>query len=160
MAGLDYALLLKDFSDLRRFALKFLEGLSEEVALTLPVGFSNHLHWQLGHLLYTQGETLYTWCGVATPFPGYRDYFGLGTRPDRDYDSLAPDWETLLAQARKHLAALPAAVADRLDRPLSKPYKLMNVAMTTAGETLPFLIAHEGEHIGHLKRLRKAALGK
>jgi hypothetical protein len=32
----------------------------------------------------------------------------------------------------------------------------MNVAMATAGETLPFLIAHEGEHIGHLKRLRKA----
>jgi hypothetical protein len=159
MAGLDYSVLLKDFSDLRTFSLKFLGGLSEEVALTRPQGFPNHLHWQLGHLLYTQGVTLFTWCGLPTPFPRYGDYFGLGTRPE-DYDSLAPDWDTLLQQARRHLASLPGAVADRLDRPLSKPYKLMNVTMSTAGETLPFLIAHEGEHIGHLKRLRKAALGK
>jgi hypothetical protein len=159
MGGLDYAVLLKDFSDLRSFSLKFLEGLSEEVALTRPEGFPNHLHWQLGHLLYTQGETLFTWCGLPTPFPGFGDYFGLGTRPE-DYDSLVPDWDGLLVRAKKHRASLPAAVADRLDRPLVKPAKLMNVAMATAGETLPFLIAHEGEHIGHLKRLRKAALGR
>lgn len=160
MNGLNYAVLLKDFSDLRGFSLKLIAGLPEKAALTLPEGFPNHLHWQLGHLLYTQGETLFSWCGFPTPFPGYGDYFGLGTRPERDYDSLAPDWETLLKQARRHLTTLPAAVAERLDRPLLKPYKLMNVTMTTAGETLPFLIAHEGEHIGHLKRLRKAALGK
>jgi hypothetical protein len=159
MKGLDYAVLLKDFSDLRAFSLKFLAGLPEEVARTRPQGFSNHLHWQLGHLLYTQGITLFTWCGTPTPFPGYGDYFGLGTGPG-DYDSLAPDWDSLQTQARRHLKSLPAAVADRLDRPLLKPQKLMNVTMTTAGETLPFLIAHEGEHIGHLKRLRKAALGK
>jgi hypothetical protein len=39
---------------------------------------------------------------------------------------------------------------------LVKPYKLMNISMATAGETLPFLLAHEGEHIAHIKRLRKA----
>jgi hypothetical protein len=159
MKALDYAILLRDFGDLRAFSLKFLEGLPEEAAWTRPEGFPNHLHWQLGHLLFTQGETLFSWCGLPTPFPGYGEYFGLGTRPE-DYDSLVPDWETLLRQARRHLASLPAAVIDRLDRPLAKPRKLMNVSMTTAGETLPFLIAHEGEHIGHLKRLRKAALGR
>lgn len=158
-SALDYAVLLRDFRDLRAFSLKFVEGLSEAEALTRPEGFPNHPHWQLGHLLYTQGETLFTWCGLPTPFPGFRDYFGLGTRPE-DYDSLAPDWETLLKLARRHLDGLGAAVAGRLERPLSKPRKLMNVSMATAGETLPFLIAHEGEHIGHLKRLRAAIRGR
>lgn len=157
--ALDYAVLLRDFRDLRAFSLKFLEGLSEDEARTLPEGFPNHPHWQLGHLLFTQGETLFTWCGLPTPFPGYRDYFGLGARP-ADYDSLVPDWETLLRQARRHLETLAGAVADRLDRPLIQPRKLMNVSMRTAGETLPFLIAHEGEHIAHLKRLRKAVRGR
>ena len=158
MAGdaLSYAVLLKDFSDLRVFSLKFLESLTEEEALTQPEGFPNHLHWQLGHLLFTQGESLYTWCGLPTPFRGYGDWFGLGTRPEEAYDSLVPDWDTLLREARKHLAALPAEVSGRLDRSLVRKVKLMNVSMATAGETLPFLIAHEGEHIGHLKRLRKA----
>jgi hypothetical protein len=32
----------------------------------------------------------------------------------------------------------------------------MDIAMNTTGETLPFLMAHEGEHIAHIKRLRKA----
>ena len=155
MEGLPYATLLKDFGDLRAFSLKFLEGLDEEEALTRPGDFPNHLHWQLGHLLYTQGETLFAWCGLPHPFPGFGAYFGLGSRPE-DYDSLVPDWDTLLRLARRHLASLPEAVSGRLDRPLAKPRKLMNLPMRTAGETLPFLIAHEGEHIAHIKRLRKA----
>lgn len=155
MPGLSYATLLRNFTDLRRFSLKFLEGIQSDEALFRPEGFPNHLHWHLGHLLFTQGETLFTGCGFPTPFPGYRDYFDKGTRPE-DYDSLVPDWETLMAQARRHLESLPAAVADRLDRPLVRPRRFMNLGMATAGETLPFLIAHEGEHIGHLKRLRRA----
>jgi DinB superfamily len=155
MTGLTYATLLQDFLDLRRFSLKFLEGMTAEEAQIRPPGFPNHLHWQLGHLLYTQGETLFTGCGFPSPFPGYRDYFDKGTGPG-DYDSLVPDWESLMSQARRHVDSLPAAVADRLDRPLTRSRKLMNVSMATAGETLPFLIAHEGEHIGHLKRLRRA----
>lgn len=155
MDGLPYATLLKDFGNLRGLSLKFLEGLDAEEAWARPEGFSNHLHWQLGHLLYTQGEALFTWCGLRTPFPGYGDYFGLGTRPE-NYDSLVPDWESLLAQARRQLATLDEAVAGRLDQPLIRPRRFMNLSMTSTGETLPFLIAHEGEHLGHLKRLRKA----
>jgi hypothetical protein len=153
--ALPFATLLKDFSDLRAFALKLLGGIEERDAMHMPEGFRNHLHWQLGHLLYTQGTTLYEWCGLPTPFRGFAPYFGLGTSP-ADFDSLVPDWDVLLMSARKHLASLPGEVAGRLERPLAKPYRLMNIAMATAGETLPFLIAHEGEHIAHIKRLRKA----
>lgn len=155
MNALAYAKLLQDFTDLRRFSLKFLQGMSAEEALTQPQGFSNHLHWQLGHLLYTQGQALYTWCGLPTPFPGFESYFGMGSGPEA-YDSLAPDWDILVRKARRHLASLPGEAEARLDRPLTRPRRLMNLSMSTAAETLPFLIAHEGEHLAHIKRLRKA----
>jgi hypothetical protein len=154
--SLPFATLLRDFSDLRAFTLKFLANITEEESLSVPPGFKNSLHWQLGHLLFTQGITLYDWCGVSSPIPkDFQGYFGLGTSPE-DYDSLVPDWDRLLALAAIQLRALPKDVAGRLQKPLRKPYKLMNIAMTTAGETLPFLLAHEGEHLAHIKRLRKA----
>jgi hypothetical protein len=159
---LPFATLLRNFTDLRVFNLKFLANIREDEALQVPrvpqfpESFRNSLHWQLGHLLFTQGITLYDWCGVASPIPkGFAAYFGLGTSPE-DYDSLVPDWDQLLALAAVQVRALPKDVAGRLERPLGKPYKLMNITMTTAGETLPFLIAHEGEHLAHIKRLRKA----
>ena len=157
--SLSFQTLLRDFSDLRAFSLKFLVNLSAEEAAQQPPGFSNTLHWHLGHLLYTQGTTLYEWCGVPSPFPGgFKAYFGLGTGPD-DFDSLMPDWDQLLGLARTHVRTLPDQVAGRLHLPLAQPRKLMNISMATAADTLPFLIAHEGEHLAHIKRLRKAVKG-
>lgn len=148
--------LLRDFTDVRAFSLKFLANLSEKEALKIPAGSSNCLHWHLGHLLYTQGITLYAWCGLPSPFPRrFEEYFGRGTSP-KGYDSLMPDWDSLLALGVKHLRSLPGEVSGRLHQPLDKTYKLMNISMATVGETLPFLLAHEGEHIAHIKRLRKA----
>lgn len=154
--SLPFSTLLRDFSDLRSFALKFLVTMEADEAFRVPEGFKNSLHWQLGHLLYTQGITLFEWCGLPSPFgPGFAPYFGLGSSP-RDYDSLVPDWDELLALARRHVRSLPEQVAGRLQQPLIAPRKLMNLSMATAGDTLPFLLAHEGEHLAHIKRLRKA----
>ena len=94
--------------------------------------------------------------GCLRPSPArFEEYFGRGTSP-KGYDSLMPDWDSLLALGVKHLRSLPGEVSGRLHQPLDKTYKLMNISMATVGETLPFLLAHEGEHIAHIKRLRKA----
>ena len=154
--SLPLSTLLRDFSDLRAFSLKFLVTMEPDEAFQVPEGFKNSLHWQLGHLLYTQGVTLFEWCGLPSPFHrGFQQYFGLGTSPG-DYDSLVPDWDELLALARRHVRALPEQVSGRLHQPLINPRKLMNISMATAADTLPFLLAHEGEHLAHIKRLRKA----
>ncbi|MDB5103497.1 MAG: hypothetical protein JWP91_1186, partial [Fibrobacteres bacterium] len=93
---------------------------------------------------------------LPSPCPGgFQGYFGLGTSPS-EYDSLIPDWDELLTLAGRQARALPDQVAGRLHQPLVKPRKLMNISMATAGDTLPFLLAHEGEHLAHIKRLRKA----
>jgi hypothetical protein len=154
--SLPFSTLVRDFTDLRSFVLKFLVTMESDEALLVPEGFKNSLHWQLGHLLYTQGTTLFEWCGLPSPFHrGFQQYFGLGSSP-KDYDSLVPDWDILLALARRHVRDLPDQIAGRLDQPLITPRKLMNISMVTAGDTLPFLLAHEGEHLAHIKRLRKA----
>ncbi|MDB5105656.1 MAG: hypothetical protein JWP91_3345, partial [Fibrobacteres bacterium] len=65
--SLPFQTLLRDFADLRAFSLKFLVNMKADEALIVPEGFKNSLHWQLGHLLYTQGTTLFEWCGLPSP---------------------------------------------------------------------------------------------
>jgi hypothetical protein len=154
--SLPYSVLLREFSEVRAFTLKFLESIDAEEAMRIPVGFANNLHWHLGHLLFAQGAAFYLWSGRPLPYRrGFGDYFGRGSSP-AEYDSLVPDWDELLSLAKRQHRELPGAVAGRLDQRLVKPVRLMDIAMTTTGETLPFLMAHEGEHIAHIKRLRKA----
>src|SRR6187402_3046359 len=115
------ATLVRDFTDVRAFSLKFLANMSEKEGLKVPAGSNNCLHWHLGHLLYTQGTTLYEWCGLPSPFPRrFKEYFGLGTSP-KGYDSLIPDWDSLLALGARHLRSLPGEVSGRLHLPLVKP---------------------------------------
>lgn len=157
--SLPFSTLLRDFADLRTFALGFVANLSAEQALAVPAGFRNSLHWQVGHLLYTQCTTQFEWRGLPSPLHrDFPEYFGRGTDPGA-YDSLVPDWDVLLRLARVQLRALPE-VAGSLNAPLLETRKLMNVSMGTVGETLPFLLAHEGEHIAHIKRLRAAVLAR
>lgn len=157
--SLPFATMLRNFSDLRSFSLKFVANVGAEAAMAVPEGFNNSLHWQVGHLLYTLDIALFGWCGLPSRLDrDFPEYFGRGTSPE-DYDSLAPDWDDLLSIAERELRALPE-VRDRLGHPLIKPVRLMNISMETAGETLPFLLAHEGEHIAHIKRLRAALLRK
>lgn len=156
---LPFSVLLRDFADLRAFALRFVANLGAEQAMAVPAGFRNSLHWHVGHLLYTQSTALFEWCGLPSPLHrDFPEYFGRGTDPGA-YDSLVPDWDELLETAQRQSRALPEA-AGRLDAPLLKPIKLMNISMATVGGTLPFLLAHEGEHIAHIKRLRAAVLGR
>jgi hypothetical protein len=154
--SLPYAVLIREFSEVRAFTLKFLESIDAEEAMRIPPGFSNNLHWQLGHLLFAQGAALFLWSGKPLPYGrGFKDYFGRGSNP-ADYDSLVPDWDELKSLAKRQHREMPSQVAGQLEERLVKPIRLMDITMNTTGETLPFLMAHEGEHIAHIKRLRKA----
>jgi hypothetical protein len=152
-----FAKLIGDFEALRGFTLRLVTNINENQARFLPVGSKNNLHWQLGHLLYVQSLCLFTWSGRPALFGhGFADYFGIGTDASHA-DSLAPDWDELMALAKRHSRGMLETVGPRLAEPLVKPYRLMNLKMSTTGDTVPFMLAHEGEHIGHIKRLVKAA---
>ena len=149
--------LVLDFETLRAFTLRLIANVETPAAMRVPEGFRNSLHWQLGHLLYTQSASLFLWSGHPAPYGrGFGDYFGIGTSPE-NYDGLVPDWDELMGLAKRHSRGLMAFLGDRATEPLAKTHNFMNIRTATTAETLPFLLAHEGEHIAHIKRLVKAA---
>ena len=151
-----FAKLVSDFENLRAFTLKLIANVDAKAAGRMPAGFKNNLQWNLGHLLYAQSQALYLWSGHPAPYgKGFGDYFGIGTSPE-NFDSLVPDWDSLMALAKKHSRGILDVAGDRVDEPLNKTYRFMNLKIGTTGDTLPFLIAHESEHLAHVKRLVKA----
>lgn len=157
--GLAHSKLLTDLEGVRRFLLERLAPVSEREASIIPPGFRNHLHWHLGHLLYVQSSALYVRAGDPPPVPkSFREYFGNGTTP-AGYDSLVPDWDELLGRAREMSRDLVGKHAHRAARPLKKPLKLMYIAAGTVAEALPFLLVHEGDHLGRIKQIT-AFLGR
>ncbi len=154
--ALPCAKLAKDLENLWAMTFSLISKMDAEGASHMPAGSRNHLHWHIGHLIYSQVFCLHVRSGEPSPFrSGYEDYFGLGSSP-ANYDSLVPDWDEVLAMAKKHSSGVYARIESKLHKPLTKPLKFMNITMTTPAEVLPFLIAHIGEHIGHVKRLVKA----
>jgi len=151
--GLAYTKLLADLEGVRRFLLDKLRPVTERDARRILPGFRNHLHWHLGHLLYVQGSVLFARAGEPAPVPkSYREYFGYGTSP-AGYDSLAPDWGELLGRAREMSRDLPARLGPRTGAPLRRPFELMNIAVATVGEAVPFLLVHEGDHLSRAKQI-------
>jgi DinB superfamily len=151
--------IISDFERLRAFTLKLISKVDSKAAERIPEGFHNNLHWQLGHLLYVQDQCFFLWSGHASCLGKgsayFGEYFGIGTSP-KSFDSLVPDWDELLALAKRHSQGLQGVIGSRLAEPLRKPYQFMNMKMLFTSDTLPFMLAHEGEHIGHIKRLVKA----
>ncbi len=153
-----FAKLVSDFETLRAFTLRLLADVDASAAARVPAGFRNSLQWQVGHLLYAQSQALFLWSGHPAPYgKGFGDYFGIGTTPE-NFDSLVPDWDELMKLAKRHSQGLLEIVGARVAEPLNKPYRFMNIKMGTTGDTVPFLLAHEGEHIAHIKRLVKASV--
>ena len=151
--ALPFAKLLTDWEGVRRMALGLLEPVETTAALRIPPGGKNHLHWHLGHLLTSQDYVLQTRAGLPSGLPrGMWAYFRIGSSPDA-YDSLAPDWDDLLALARHQSRDFPGRYLNRVGQTLVKPLRLMNISMTTVGEAIPFLLAHEAEHLSRIKSL-------
>jgi hypothetical protein len=153
-----FAKLISEFESLRAFTLRLIANVDSSAATRMPPGFRNTLQWQLGHILFTQSAAFHLWSGHEAPYgKGFGEYFGIGTSPG-NFDSLAPDWDELMKLAKRHSRGLSEVLAGRVDEPLNKTYRFMNLEIGTTGDTLPFMLAHEGEHIAHIKRLVKAAV--
>ncbi len=153
--------IITDFEDLRAYTLSLIKSISDEQAAIIPIGSSNNLQWHLGHLLLSQTACLYLWAGI--PGPGgigngknFAGYFGQGTSPEK-WDSLVPDWDALLKIMPEYSTGLAEKIEGHWNKAYPKTFQFMNIKMNSVAESLPFLMAHEGDHIGQIKRLVKAA---
>ncbi|WP_407655245.1 DinB family protein [Alicyclobacillus dauci] len=91
---MDTLSLLKDLSQVRRYQLAQIDGLSIERRTVIPQGFRNHLHWQLGHIVAETDNFLFNLTGKQELPTIFRCYFANGTSP-KEWAGDPPSWEEL-----------------------------------------------------------------
>jgi uncharacterized damage-inducible protein DinB len=145
---------------IRMRTLAFLDATTEEQADQMPEGFRNSIRWNLGHILLSQENLLYSFAGEneRKGIPAhYNELFGFNTSPSTwEENGLTPP---SLKELRDLLEDQPNRVkkvfASRLDEQGEKPFDLGTVSFTTLGEVLSFANWHEGLHQGTITSIKR-----
>lgn len=123
--------------------LKYLESVPEDARTIVPPGFSNNLHWQLGHILTVSDRVVNGLSGRQPVLPeAYATYFAPGTKP-ADWQGEPPAWEELIESLR----GLPQRFRDAYDGKLDE--ELANKENFAKADTLGDLVALNAGHMQH-----------
>ncbi|RUL49862.1 DinB family protein [Lysinibacillus antri] len=132
----------------RRNILKEVEGISSEVLSTIPAGFNNNIHWQVGHVLVT-GELFF--------FPGQKNLpaefienFRNGSKP-ADWSGEVPSLEAIIEKLQEQQERINALPEEAFAQQLEKPF----IGNNTSGELAAFGAFHESLHFGQIHILKR-----
>ncbi|WP_438431814.1 DinB family protein [Gorillibacterium sp. sgz500922] len=141
----------------RSITLRAMDGLTEELADLQPLGFSNTIRWQFGHILTVQ-ETVVTHFAGDPPLldPALFRLFANGTRP-ADWKQPPPPLSELYRLLEEQGEAIRRIYVPRWGEPAVKPFRRLGHPLHTIGELFAFSLHHEGIHVGQISCLRKAA---
>lgn len=118
---------------------------------TVPDGFKNSIHWQLGHILTIMDIQVYGFAGAGLKLDeSYKTFFGNGTKP-ADWTAEPPSWETIVAQLQKQIAQIRADFSGKLNQAAKENY----MAAETIVELLLGAFGHEREHYGNINAMLK-----
>jgi hypothetical protein len=144
-----------------RFALKALEGVTQEQSLRSATPDGSHILWLAGHLAWT-----YDWlvvqgsAGQPSMLPdGWTKQFSFGTKPSPNADDYLPFAEVAALfekVARTSLEHFQTWTDDMLDRDLPAEHPGKNFFRTYRG-CLSDLCFHDAYHIGQIGILRRVA---
>lgn len=150
----DQSFVWNQYELIRGITLATLVNTTEDAANIVPVGFSNNIRWNLGHILLSQDFLLFGPTGTPLP-PSYGALFAPGTKP-ADWQGDIPTLETLAAQFKEQSARIKETLQSRLNESLPQPLSLGDKGtIHTYGEMLLFTLYHEGMHMGCISGLRK-----
>ncbi|NMH70690.1 DinB family protein [Bacillus sp. RO3] len=144
---------------IRLRTLAALDATTEQQADDMPSGFRNSIRWNLGHILLSQENILFSFAGEnvrkSLP-PEYGELFGFNTSPET-WNGLTPP---SLKELREKLEEQPRRVKEvfsgRLDEVGEKPFVLgEHTSFTTLGEVLSFANWHEGLHQGTITSIKR-----
>lgn len=141
-------LLKNQFDIVRSRLVSRLAELPEEVTETVPEGFSNNIHWNLGHLLVITERFVFGGDGQLPV--NYSDYFAPGTKP-ADWKGEVPSVAELLETSKEQLARIKEVPNERFQEKLPEPI----LGQTTVGELTSFAIYHESYHFGQIHAMRR-----
>ncbi|MCA1055012.1 DinB family protein [Rossellomorea aquimaris] len=152
--------LFQQLSFIRMRTLALLDATTEEKADDMPDGFRNSIRWNLGHILFSHENLLYSFLGEqekkALP-DHYGKLFGYGTSPlTWKEEQLTPP---SLSELRELLEEQPKRIENvfsgRLDEEGEKPFNLGVVTLTTLGDVFAFVNWHEGLHQGTITSIKR-----
>ena len=138
----------------RSIYLKFLENYSLEQLNSIPVGMSNNLIWNMGHVLVSQQKLVYALSGLSmrisdSLFEKYQN----GSRPDGKTTQAEVDEikKLLLEMIEKTKSDFEARIFKEFH-----PYQTKTgFYLGTLKEAMEFNNYHEGIHLGIMMSIKK-----
>ncbi len=138
----------------RQSAVQIVDALSEDALTAIPSGFSNHVLWNVGHLVVTMQSLVYGLSGRPLGVPdAWVAAFRKGTTP-QDGVAAVP-----YAEVRNAFLALPDQTEADLRDGRFEQYReyttTPGVVLADVEDALRFNLFHEGLHLGSILALRK-----
>lgn len=115
---------------------------------TIPEGFNNNIHWQVGHILFVTEHFFFK--GQEKLPANYIQFFGPGTKP-ADWDEEAPNLETLLEQLNEQLERIKEVPSEAFEQKLPKRF----LGNNTYGELIATGAFHEAMHVGQIQSMKR-----
>ncbi|MHC0038057.1 DinB family protein [Pseudoneobacillus sp. C159] len=141
-------LVKKQFAAARRMLFETLEGVSPEVFDTIPEGFNNSIHWQVGHILSSTEFFLFTGKGILPE--NYNNLFGYGSKPAH-WTGDIPSVESLLAELKEQLVRINGIPNETFHEKLPSPV----LGIDSVGELAAMGALHECMHLGQIQSLKR-----
>ncbi len=133
--------------------LKYLEGVPDEARQVIPPGFSNNLHWQLGHILAVADRVVNGLSGRQPVLPAaYAAYFAPGTKP-AEWEGEPPAWDELVAELQKLPQRFREAYDGCLDEELANKENFAKAV--TLGDLVALNAGHMQHHAGFINALAR-----
>ena len=138
----------------RQSAAQIVDALPADALVTVPPGFSNHVLWNVGHLVVTMQSLVYGLSGLPLGVPdAWVAAFRKGTAPQNGVAAVPYD------EVRDAFLALPDQTEADLRAGRFEPYReyttTPGVVLVSAEDALRFNLYHEGLHLGAILALRK-----
>lgn len=147
---------IEKIKNFRLYLLKQLEALTTEQLNAIPIGYTNNLIWNLGHLICVEQNMCYVRAGLSiTVDDKYFSPYMPGTKPERFVEE----------QEIKDIKDLFITSIDQLQEdfvknkfenysPSAMILKVYGVEVSNIDEAIDYLIYHEGFHAGYMLSLK------
>ena len=138
----------------RQSTAAIVDALPPDSLTVIPDGFSNHVLWNVGHLVVTMQSLVYGLSGLPLGIPGdWVAAFRKGTTPE-DGVAAAP-----YAEVHDAFLSLPDQTEADLRAGTFRQYReyttTPGVVLASVEDALRFNLFHEGLHLGSILALRK-----
>ncbi|WP_017812221.1 DinB family protein [Paenibacillus shenyangensis] len=132
---------------------KYFENLPEQHRTTVPQGFNNNLHWQIGHIVTVTDGIVYGFAGKEPKLPkAYSEFFGPGTKP-AEWNGEPPAWDEIIKVLNEQPEQLREVFADQLDTPVGKADNFAGAKVIN--DLLELNLSHESSHSGMINAMSR-----